>query len=273
MRGGAERTRTAGWLPRQHGVWAMLVVPFAVGAMLCWSDERLPGHVATMFATWVLGYFAFHATSGLLKSPPQRRRRWVPAVATYGLATLAAGLLTAWEAGPAVFWWLLVFLAPCGTALWLASRRQERQLAGGLLTVLLASMMVLVVRFPDPTGMLADPAFPQAAMLAAVMFGYFAGTVFHIKAMIRRRGRLAWRNASIGWHAGWTVATAALTVTWQLPRAWPVFFLVTTLRSWALPLVDERRRLRPAVLGVVEVVLSVAALAIAAVTLGVVGPA
>ena len=260
----AQRTRTAGWLPNQHGAWAMLVVPFAAGAILCWREDRLPAYVAPMFATWVLGYFAFHAASGALKAPASRRARWFPALTVYGLASLAAGLITLVETGPAALWWLAVFAGPLAVALWLASRRNERALTGGLLTVLLASLMVLVVRFPDPSTMLGDPDFSSAAIVAAAMFGYFGGTVLHVKAMIRKRGQLAWRNASVAWHTGWTIAAAGVTIAGVLHRWWPVFFLVTTARAWLLPVIAERRPVRPLVLGIVEIVLSVALLTIAA---------
>jgi hypothetical protein len=257
----AERTRTTGWLPSQHGAWAMLTVPFAAGTILCWRDGQLALHLVPMFATWMLGYFAFNAASGWLKSPPARRRRWLPALAVYGTATLTTGLLTVWLAGPRVLWWLAVFAAPLGVALWLASRRKERHLVGGLLTTLVASMMVLVVRFPDPMAMPDDPAFVPATVLAAISFAYFGGTVFHVKAMIRERGQLAWRNASIGWHTAWTVVAAGLSVAGMLDRIWPAFLLVTTARSWALPAIAERRPVRPRAVGIMEIGLSVVLLA------------
>lgn len=260
----AERTRTAGWLPNQHGAWAMLIVPFAAGTILCWRAGALSLHLAPMFATWMLGYFAFHAASGLLKSAPTRRRRWLPALAVYGTASLAAGLLTAWLAGPTVLWWAAIFALPLGFALWLAARRRERHLAGGLLTTLLASAMVLVARFPDPLAMPGDPAFPAAVLLAALTFGYFGGTVLHVKAMIRHRGRLAWRNASIGWHAAGTVGVAGLAMTDVLSRAWPVFFLIATVRAWLLPVIASRRTVRPLAIGLVEITLSAVLLALAA---------
>jgi hypothetical protein len=254
----AERTRTAGWLPNQHGAWAMLIVPFAAGTILSWRDGRLAIHLMPMFITWVLGYFAFHAASGWLKSPSARRRRWLPALSLYGLASLLAGLTTAWLAGPSLLWWLAVFATPLGAALWLASRRKERHLAGGLLTTLIASAMVLVVRFPNPLAMLDDPAFLSTALLAAIMFGYFGGTVLHVKAMIRERGSLAWRNASIAWHTIWTITTTVLVLTGQLSRVWPVFFLLTTIRAWALPTIAERRHPPGArAIGLVEILLTV----------------
>ncbi|MGC3953816.1 MAG: YwiC-like family protein [Propionicimonas sp.] len=261
----AERTRTAGWLPNQHGAWAMLAVPFLAGSILRSQSVGPQPYLVSMFATWMLGYFAFHAASGLLKSAATRRRRWLPALAVYGGATLAAGLVTVWLAGPGVLWWLAVVALPLAVALWLASRRRERHLAGGLLTTGVAATMVLVARFPDPTGLLTDPALPPTAVLAAIMFGYFGGTVLHVKAMIRERGRLGWRNASIGWHTAATVATAGLAVTAGLSRGWPVFFLVTTIRAWALPAIAERRTVRPLAIGLVEVALSGAALLLTAV--------
>ena len=246
----------------------MLVVPFTAGAVLAWQDDRLPAHVAAMFATWMLGYFAFHAASGALKAPASRRQRWLPALAVYGLAALGAGLLTLLETGPAALWWLAFFAVPLGVALWLASRRNERALAGGLLTVALAAAMVLVVRFPDPLAMTGDPGLVPTAIVAAAMFGYFGGTVFHVKAMIRRRGDLAWRNLSIGWHAVWTLAAAGAAIAGHLSRWWAVFFLATTVRSWLLPVIAEHRRVRPGVLGAIEITLSVALLALAGWTSG-----
>lgn len=259
----AERTRTTGWLSRQHGVWAMLVLPFAVGTALVWQAGGLQVHLVPLFATWVLGYCAFYAASGLLKSPSARRRRWLPALALYTLATLGSGLATVWLAGPGLWWWLAGYALPLCCALWLAARREERHLAGGLLTVTLAAAMVLVVRFPDPVGMLTDPAFPAAASWAILLFGYLGGTVFHVKAMIRKRGQLGWRNASIAWHALWTVVASAGAITGQVERWWPAFFLAATVRAWLLPMVSDQRRIRPGVVGSVEVVLSVAALGLA----------
>jgi hypothetical protein len=256
----AERTRTTGWLPNQHGAWAMLLVPFAAGAVLRWQADGPQISLVPMFATWVLGYFAFHAASGLLKAAPARRGRWVPALALYGVTTLLAGLTTLWLAGPNLAWWLAVFVLPLGVALWLASRRKERHVAGGLLTTFVAAAMMLVARFPDPLTMLHDPAFVPTAQLAAIMFGYFGGTVLHVKAMIRERRQLGWRNASIAWHAAWTVATAALAVTGQVSRVWPVFFLVTTVRAWGYPIIAERRAVRPLAIGLVEIGLSTAAI-------------
>lgn len=247
----------------------MLVVPFAAGTILSWWNGPVPIHLVPMFATWILGYFAFHAASGWLKSPPARRRRWLPALMAYGLATLLAGLITVWLAGPAVLWWLPAFAGPLGVALWLASRRKERHLAGGLLTTLVASAMVLVVRFPDPSAMLGDPAIVPTALLATIMFGYFGGTVFHVKAMIRERGHLSWRNASIGWHTAWTLTTTALVLTSQLNRLWPAFFLLTTLRAWLLPVIAERRHPpRPLTIGMIEILLTVILLATVVATSG-----
>ena len=56
--------RSAGWVPQQHGAWAMLASPLALGALasgLSWI--HLP-----LAAFWVAGYFLFSASSMWLKS-------------------------------------------------------------------------------------------------------------------------------------------------------------------------------------------------------------
>ena len=87
----SPRKRNPGWVPNQHGAWAMLVVPFAMGAFLRVRDGEPWFFLVPLFACWMLGYFAFNAASGWLKAPAKRRHQWVKPLGVYG-ALSAGGL-------------------------------------------------------------------------------------------------------------------------------------------------------------------------------------
>ena len=117
-----------------------------------------------------------------------------------------------------------------------------------------ASLMLLVVRFPDPVTLLdagADAVRPL--LLAGAMFAYFFGTVLYVKTNIRERGSRPFLIASIGWHAGATVAASALASAGPLPWWWAGFFLITTVRAADVP----RRVWTPRRIGFLEACLCV----------------
>lgn len=241
----------------------MLVVPFLAGVVLRQRGLFLDWYLVPLFAFWMLGYLTFNAASGWLKAAPARRRSYLKPLVSYGSLTAAMGLWTLWLAGPAQLWWLPVFVPPVAGALWLASRRRERVLLGGALTVAAASLMTLVVRFPSPLDLMSawgGPAVTTAIIVTGFVFGYFFGTVLYVKTMIRERGELAWLNASIAWHAGLTIIAAVLAWSGQVGRVWPLFFLATTIRAWFMPHLAEGRPVSPKVVGFVEIGFSVALL-------------
>ena len=75
--------RAPGWIPNQHGAWAMLATPLLVGIL---ASRPTWAHLP-LTAFWFLGYFAFFAAGLWLKAAPARRARYLP----HGL--LGQGLL------------------------------------------------------------------------------------------------------------------------------------------------------------------------------------
>src|SRR5690606_29814185 len=72
--------RPPGWVPNQHGAWAMLVLPVAVGALRAgprWDHLHL-------LVAWLVAYLAFFAAGTWLRS--RRRARYRPALVTYAAA-------------------------------------------------------------------------------------------------------------------------------------------------------------------------------------------
>ena len=255
--------KAPGWVPKQHGAWAMLLTPFAIGA-----SERARANTAgwwlvSLLLCWVLGYFAFNAASLWLRSTPRRRPERQLPVLVYAGASAAFGILTATVVGWSLLWWIIPFLPLLGATLWLVTHGKERSVASGGLTVAAASLMTLVARFPDPTAFidtLGAPTTERIIGLDTACFGYFFGTILYVKTMIRERGSRAWLNASVAWHTACTAVAAAAVLWGGAGRRWPLLFLVLTLRAWAMPMLAAKRPIKPVVVGTVEAAFTLALL-------------
>lgn len=249
----------------------MVIVPLVLGTWLRWHHGEPAAYALALAPFWLMGYFAFHATSVWLKS--RRKPRDRPPMVAYASIAAVLGVITWLLGGVALAWWVVAFAPILLVALVLAAQRHERALVGGLLTVAAACLMVLVARFATPAGILAHLDEPQvitALVLAAACYGYFSGTVFYVKSMIRERGHAGFLALSVGWHllvlALATWAALAGIASW----AWTVFFAVMAARALVLPLVGPMRahgrRFTPKQVGIAEAVFSVALVVIALTT-------
>src|SRR5665648_639280 len=162
-----------------------------------------------LLAAWLIGYLAFRATAGWLRSG--RKPRYRPPVLAYGAATaVVGGALLAVEPQP--LRWAVVYPPLLVASLWFSARRAERALLNDLLTIAAAALMAVVaygLGVPDDAW-LTGAASGAAWLLAAAVFAYLAGTALYIKTMIRERGNRAMYRASVAYHA----VVAALFLLW-----------------------------------------------------------
>ena len=217
-----RKRRSPGWVPNQHGAWAMLTAPLLVGALAAgprWTHLLLG-------AFWFAGYFAFFATSLWLKA--RRRPRYLPPVRAYVVTATALGLLLA-ALEPGLLRWTPAFVLPLGIGLASSATRHERSLVSGLATTIGSCLMALVAY---DLGDGQD--WPRAIALTAVLAGYFAGTVFYVKSAIRERGNHTFLTVSVLVHLA-----MALLVWWLLPSpagpALAVVGLVLAVRAAVVP--------------------------------------
>ncbi len=235
-RAGGRRRRGPGWVPNQHGAWAMLASPLLVGVVaggFAWVHVPLT-------AAWFGGYFAYFATSLWLKS--RRKARYLASVRVYGaLTTLLVAVVLAVEPGLAR--WAVAFAPALVLGLWFAVQRRDRTLASGLVTTAASALMTVVAYDAGPGDDIG-----LAWQLAAVQLCYFVGTVFYVKSVIRERGNQTFHRLSAGFHLA-----VAVAMVWLSP--WLVcLFGLLTVRAAVVPRLDAT----PKQVGIGEVVATLA---------------
>ncbi|WP_372594827.1 YwiC-like family protein [Actinotalea sp.] len=235
-----------GWVPRQHGAWAMLALPLVVGAVHAgprWWHLLLA-------SSWTVGYLAFHAAGLWLRS--HGRSRYLPPVRVYGvLAVLLGGATVLVE--PGVLVWAPLYAVLLTASLSLSWHREDRSLTNGMVTVLATSVMALVAQ---------APASPDAAAwwIAGTLAAYFAGTVLYVKTMIRERGSRPVYAASVLFHVLAVAAVAAGAVAAGESTAITVAAALVLGLVAARAIVVPRRwpGLRPLTVGLGEIAASLA---------------
>lgn len=185
-----------GYIPNQHGAWAMLVVPFLLGML---AAQARPIHIL-LFVGWLLVYLvSFPLLQGI------RTGRWH----VYGKPLLLYGCLLL-PVGAGLFVWqpALLKLAPLFIPLFLvniyyAKRNRERALMNDLAAVIQFSLFVFVAY---EAGGGSD--WLLAAELFALNALYFIGTIFYVKTIIRERNNIRYYWYSVGYHAAIAVLGA-----------------------------------------------------------------
>ncbi|WP_040283584.1 YwiC-like family protein [Tessaracoccus massiliensis] len=244
----AKKGATKGWLPNQHGAWAMIIVPFLVGLLLVLPYRPLDWGDLALGVTWLIGYFAFDALVFILKSPPKRRPAYYPAFGTYAAIAGVAGLTTLFFRSWEILWWAPVYAVLLGTALYLAGTKRERSVLSGVLTIFASCGLMPVLRSTAGAGFIRAN---ETAVMVAIT-AYFIGTVFHVKALIRERNNPRSAPRSLIYHAALAVAVIAAVVAGWLTWGWIVWAAALVVRAWWLP----RERRKPLQIGIVEIVMS-----------------
>ncbi|MCB7135030.1 YwiC-like family protein [Cellulosimicrobium marinum] len=250
--------RPPGWVPNQHGAWPMLLLPFVVGTARGIQDAGFRPTTVALGALWLVGYLAYFAAGLWLKS--RRRPRYRRPMLTYGAVTVALGAVVL-VLDPALALWAPAFLPFLAVGLWASAQRTERSVAaGGALTVAASLMTVVAYVACRPAGAAVLDVPGVLWLVAALLLAYLFGTVLYVKTMIRERGVRSYVVGSVAFHAGVTVAAAALAVVHDPSWWWATAFLAAaTARAAVLP----GRALSPRVVGAGEIVATVLLLGVA----------
>jgi hypothetical protein len=207
-------------LPKEHGSWAMLIVPVLVGLTLAPAWHwRVLGLLVAAFSFFLMRY----PLATLVKT---RKRtytdkpylwRWT---AIYGSIAVLSG---SWLILAYGLWWLLVVGVVggllIGLHLWFVARRQEMSATGEL-----AAIFGLALGAPMAYYVAGGQLDDTAALLWLMNALYFGGTVFYIKLKVRHQPRMA-----VPAHPGRRFLEAKSCLGYQT-MALTIIILLATLR-------------------------------------------
>ena len=244
-----ERRRAAArhvWLPRQHGAWAMLLVPLLLGVAASRPSE------------WqlVLGGAAFagYLTSATLQAWARARRppEYRSPLLIYGAVFAVLGLMLVAAFPPLLL--SLVVVVPTAIVVFGGARPgTRRDLANSFAQV--AQALVLV---PAAAYVSGEVDVERIVAYTSVAAAYLVGTVLVVRSVLRERGSEAFAALSVGFHVVVTLLAVLL-----LPPGYVALAAALTARAIALPVVQRRwasgsHPLRPIQVGMVEIAASVA---------------
>jgi hypothetical protein len=234
--------------PPQHGAWAFLVVPVLIGFAISGASPAGWLLLVAWVCAYPVGYYAGRALTARVRRGGWTRlaRREISRALPWLVLTGLAGL-------PLVVTrpWLLLAALALGVlwalGLWVAARRGERSMSNDLLlvgqAVAAVPLTIAVVAGPSAlVGALLEPTLTGTALCAA----YLAGSVIHVKSLLREAGDRRWHALDVAWHAG------VLVVAVLVDRGWALGFAPALIRAIVM-----RPGLRPGVIGGIEAVVAV----------------
>ena len=226
------------WVPNQHGAWAMLISPAALGliaGLVAWvrtdgSPLALLVFLAVLVA-WFFGYFAFFAFGLAVKARnPRRRSRYLKPVYVYGAVSLA-GIAVALLLQPQLLWWALPFAPLVVIAVGETLRGRGRSTLSGVSTTV-ASALLYPALVGVGSGSGADSVGVAAWAGMIFLAVYFSGTIPFVKSMIRERNNPRYLTGSICYHV--LAVFAVLGLVLLAPVGWAAAVLMVTTALLAL---------------------------------------
>jgi hypothetical protein len=172
----------------------------------------------------------------------RERTRALPWLVLTALAGLPLAVTRPWLLPAAL---VLALLWALG--LWVAAQRGERSLVNDLLLVAqaVAAVPMAAAVVAGPAALLGDLA-DEVLVATAVVAAYLAGSVIHVKSLLREAGSAGYRTANRVWHAVALVGAVTVDPWWALGLG-PALVRAAVMRPG----------LRPGVIGGIESVVAV----------------
>ncbi|MCU5571919.1 YwiC-like family protein, partial [Bacillus cereus] len=180
-------------IPKQHGAWAMLVIPFLLSVIL---GKPTIYHIP-LFLAW---FFIYLATYPFLTYIKQRRKKEFlqAAIVYFSIAFLFGmiSLLYEWR----ILLFVIVMIPLFIVNMYYARQKNERALLNDICAIIVFCIGGLIsysfsMKQIDHT----------AIFIALISFLYFLGSTFYVKTMIREKNNPKYRLISWGYHIVLTI--------------------------------------------------------------------
>ena len=185
-------------IPKQHGAWAMLVIPFLLSVLL---GKPTIYHIP-LFLAW---FFIYLATYPFLMYIRQRRRKeFLHAAIVYSITAFVFGMISL------LYEWRILLFAVLMIPLFIvnmyyARQKNERALLNDICAIIVFCIGGLISYYFS-----MKQIDKTAVFLALISFFYFLGSTFYVKTMIREKNNPKYRLISWGYHIVLTVIVFAI---------------------------------------------------------------
>lgn len=224
-------------LPREHGTWAMLIIPVLLGTFL------------TQF-TWlhlffILGWFFLYLSSTPLLDMIRNRRHipsMMPWFLGYGLLALLFFAPVIWHVPKVVLFGLPVLPLLC-VNIYFILQRNERALLNDLCGIAIFALGGAITYYLG-TEMFNSKIW----VLYLLTILYFMGSAFYVKSLIRERNNSSFRKISHVYHVFQLIAA------FLAGGAIILAYLPGALKDWFTP---RSKKIKPIHIGIIEIINSV----------------
>lgn len=226
------------FIPREHGAWAMLIVPYILGMLV--------SSASWLHLIFFIGVLALYFASGPLLAyirKPKLKKEVIPSLCIYISCGLLFTLPILYLFPRIIFIGFLIipfFLLN----LIFAKLKKERLFINDLVAIIALSFLVLISYYIG-----VGTVDAKALLIMVINIIFFTASVFHVKTLIRERGNVKFLWSSHLFHG----VTVALFLLLSLPVV-AIAFLVGMLKAWFMP---KAKRYKPIEIGLIEIANSI----------------
>ena len=225
------------YIPKEHGAWAMLIVPY-------WTGAAISGIQWSHFVFFT-GLFAVYFAQAPLLTYIRNSKNTDVWTSFFIYITLGSVILLPFFINkPALFLIGLCILPLFIVNIYFAKTKRERWFINDFIAITaLSSLLLMAYRLTEPALHL------EAILYLLVNIMFFTASVFHVKSLIREKKNIRFRRWSSFYHFS-IVIFALFFQAWAIAAA----FLTTLLKTIFIP---RKFLQRPAQIGIIELVNSI----------------
>lgn len=222
-------------IPKQHGAWGMLLIPFILGVLI---GKGTWYHIPLFFA-WLFVYLATYPLLMYVKQP--RKKYYLYYFFLYSsVACVFAIVALIYE------WRILLFsivMLPCFFInIYYSHQKNERALLNDIFAIILFCIGGIISYY-----FTMKTVDEKACVIAVISFLYFMGSTFYVKSMIREKKNPMYRLVSWGYHS------LLMIITLIVSPWFSIIFIPSLVRS----IIFYGRNISILKLGILEIVNSI----------------